>query len=145
MAISIAKRQTLHLLESFFFGVDDPRYTQIVLRCPDFNNRTYYTRDDNVAVAYKEIHCHQLRNGFLTQNDTNNNITAAVVLSGSADAPLESAARNWMQTNAPLKPIATLILLIAAAVVTVAVLFVWALANRYKRWKGQDRGTYKED
>lgn len=84
------------------FAGDALSYTQMALGCPDFNNTTYYTRNQGAAVAYTENRCHQLRNGFLTEAEAENNTNADVVLRGSADALLESTVSDWMANNAPL-------------------------------------------
>ncbi len=84
------------------FGGDDLSYTQLALGCPDFSNNTFYTRNNGAAVSYTESRCHQLRNGFLDASNAASNTNADVILRGSADAPLESATRQWMQNNVPL-------------------------------------------
>ena len=77
-------------------------YTQAALGCPDFNNTSYYTRNQGAGVSYTENRCHQLRNGYLTEEDAVNQTNADVVLRGSADAPLESTASAWLAETAPL-------------------------------------------
>jgi len=84
------------------FAGDDLSYTQAALGCPGFNDTSYFTRNQGVAVSYTENRCHQLRNGYLTESDAINQTNADVVLRGSADAPLESTASNWMANNVPL-------------------------------------------
>ena len=80
-------------------------YTQVALGCPGFDTTSYYTRDQGAAVSYTENRCHQLRNGYLTEADAINQTNADVVLRGSADAPLELTASNWMANNAPLSAV----------------------------------------
>lgn len=78
-------------------------YTQAELTCPDFNTETWYARSGGLAVPYAENRCHQLRNGFLTEEDAiNQNVNFR--LRGTPDAPLESSASEWIAANVPLTP-----------------------------------------
>jgi len=102
------------------FGGDPLSYAQIALGCPDFINATYYANNGGAAVPYAENHCHQLRNGFLSQGDIDSD-NPAVVLRGSPSAPLESAASDWFAQQVPLTPIpvpASLPLMLSAVVGT---------------------------
>ena len=86
------------------YAGDPLSYTQLALGCPDFITTTYFARNQGLAVPYTENRCHQLRNGFLSEADAENNV-AAVELRGSADAPLESSTSAWFADNVPLKPV----------------------------------------
>jgi len=86
------------------FAGDPLSYAQIALACPDFINSTYYANEGGTAIPYAENHCHQLRNGFLSQSDIDSD-NPDVVLRGSPGAPLESTVSGWFAQAVPLTPI----------------------------------------
>jgi len=76
-------------------------YTQVALTCPNFNTENWYARSNGLAVPYEENRCHQLRNGFLTEENAVNQ-AVDFRLRGTPEAPLESSASEWLAANVPL-------------------------------------------